>query len=69
MKDTDSPSSTYNSKFYDVCTFIDNSDPLQVIITSTGGDIFKNGVGTTVLTAVCYQAGAEVDAAGTGTYT
>ncbi len=69
VKDTDSSSSTYNSKFYDVCTFIDNSDPLQVIITSTGGDIFKNGVGTTVLTAVCYQAGAEVDAAGTGTYT
>lgn len=69
VKDTDSSSSTYNSKFYDVCTFIDNSDPLQVIITSTGGDIFKNGVGTTVLTAVCYQAGAEVVAAGTGTYT
>lgn len=60
---------TYNSKFYDVCTFIDNSDPLQVIVTSTGGDVFKNGVGSTVLTAVCYQAGAEVDASGTGTYT
>ena len=69
VKDTDSASSTYNSKFYDVCTFIDNSDPLQVIVTSTGGDVFKNGVGTTVLTAVCYQAGAEVDASGTGTYT
>ena len=68
-KDTDSASATYNSKFYDVCTFIDNSDPLQVIVTSTGGDVFKNGVGSTVLTAVCYQAGAEVDASGTGTYT
>ena len=69
VKDTDSASATYNSKFYDVCTFIDNSDPLQVIVTSTGGDVFKNGVGTTVLTAVCYQAGSEVDASGTGTYT
>ena len=69
VKDTDSASATYNSKFYDVCTFIDNSDPLQVIVTSTGGDVFKNGVGTTVLTAVCYQAGAEVDASGAGTYT
>lgn len=68
-KDTDSASPTYNSKFYDVCTIIDNSDPLQVIVTSTGGDVFKNGVGTTVLTAVCYQAGSEVDASGTGTYT
>lgn len=26
-KDTDSASPTYNSKFYDVCTIIDNSDP------------------------------------------
>lgn len=69
VKDTDSASATYNSKFYDVATFIDNSDPLQVIVTSTGGDVFKNGVGTTVLTAVCYQAGIEVDSAGNGTYT
>ena len=68
-KDTDSTSSTYNTKFYDVATIIDNSDPLQVIISSTGGDVFKNGEGSTVLTAVCYQAGAEVDASGTGTYT
>lgn len=66
--DTDSTSNTYNSKFYDVATFIDNSDPLQVIITSTGGDVFKNGQGSTTLTAVVYQAGAEVDASGKGTY-
>lgn len=68
-KDTDSASATYNTKFYDVATFIDNSDPLQIVITSTGGDVFKNGQGTTVLTAVCYQAGAEIDSAGNGTYT
>ena len=52
-----------------MATFIDNSDPLQIIVTSTGGDVFKNGQGTTVLTAVCYQAGSEVDAAGNGSYT
>ncbi len=68
-QDTDTNSSTANSKFYDVATFIDNSDPLQVIVTSTGGDVFKNGQGSTTLTAVCYQAGVEVDAAGKGTYT
>ncbi len=67
--DTDSTSNTYNSKFMDVATFIDNSDPIQVIITSTGGDVFKNGQGSTVLTAVVYQAGAEIDASGKGTYT
>ena len=50
-KDTDSSSTTYNTKFYDVATFIDNSDPLQVVISSTGGDVFKNGVGSTTLTA------------------
>lgn len=68
-KDTDSASATYNSKFYDVATFIDNSDPIQIVITSTGGDIFKNGLGSTTLTAVCYQAGVEIDSAGNGTYT
>ena len=67
--DSDSTSSTYNSTFTDVATFIDNSDPIQVVITSTGGDVFKNGQGSTVLTAVCYQAGTEIDADGKGTYT
>ena len=68
-KDTDSTTSTYNSKFYDVASFIDNSDPLQVVVTSTGGDVFKNGVGSTTLRAVVYQAGVEIDSTGTGTYT
>ena len=40
-----------------------------MVITSTGGDVFKNGQGSTVLTAVCYQAGTEIDADGKGTYT
>jgi hypothetical protein len=40
-----------------------------VVITSTGGDVFKNGQGSTVLTAVCYQAGIEIDTEGKGTYT
>ena len=67
--DSDSTSNTYNKSFTDVATFIDNSDPIQVVITSTGGDVFKNGIGSTVLTAVVYQAGAEIDADGKGTYT
>ena len=67
--DSDSASNTYNSKFNDVATFIDNADPIQVVITSTGGDVFKNGQGSTVLTAVVYQAGVEIDSAGAGTYT
>ena len=67
--DSDSTSNTYNSTFTDVATFIDNSDPVQVVITSTGGDVFKNGQGSTTLTACVYQAGAEIDTEGKGTYT
>lgn len=65
IKDTDAASNTYNQYFYDTVSFIDLSDPIQVSIASTGGDVFKNGVGSTILTAKLYQAGAEVDAAGT----
>lgn len=70
IKDTDSTSTTYNTTFWDVVTFIDNTDPIAISITSTGGDVFKNGVGSSTLTAHLYQAGKEIDAAGTGyTYT
>lgn len=65
ITDTDSTSNTYNQTFVDTISFIDNSDPLQINITSSGGDVFKNGVGSTVLTARVFQAGAEVDSAGT----
>ncbi len=67
--DSDSASNTYNSNFTDVATFIDNADPIQVVITSTGGDVFKNGQGSTTLKAVVYQAGVEIDTDGKGTYT
>lgn len=66
--DSDSASNTYNSTFTDVATFIDNSDPIQIVVTSTGGDVFKNGQGSTTLSAVVYQAGNEIDAAGNGNY-
>lgn len=65
VKDTDSASNTYNQVFWDTVSFIDNSDPYQIQVTSTGGDVFKNGVGSTTLTARVFQAGTEVDTAGT----
>lgn len=67
--DTDSASATYNQKFIDSAALVDQSDPLQVIIQSTGGNVFKNGEGSTVLTAKCYRAGSEVDSGGSGSYT
>ncbi len=48
-------------KYFDTATFVDMSDPWQVIISSTGGDVFKNGVGSTTLRANVYQAGEEID--------
>lgn len=67
--DTDTSSGTYNQIYKDTVTIIDNTDPYSVIITSTGGDVFKNGTGSTTLTAHIYQAGKEVDANGTDGFT
>lgn len=58
-----------NVKYRDAASFVDVSDPVMVTITSNGGNIFKNGTGSTVLTALVYRGGVEVDAAGEGTYT
>ena len=44
----------------DPCSITDYTDPLMVTITSTGGNIFKNGSGSSTLTAVVYQNGKEV---------
>ncbi|AJI20268.1 hypothetical protein H8R29_11400 [Priestia megaterium] len=55
---------TYNNvKYNDVCTVVDVSDPY--VVTIVGTNTFKNGQGSTTLTAKVFQAGAEVDAAGT----
>lgn len=57
-------------EYVDTISFIDNSDPIQVTVESSGGDVFKNGVGSTTLKARLFQAGEEVDAPGSKyTYT
>lgn len=65
IKDVDSSSNTYNKVFMDTISFIDNSDPIQVSIESSGGDVFKNGIGSTTLKARLFQAGNEIDVSGT----
>ena len=53
---------TYNNKAYeDYVTLIDKTDNYQVEIISSGGDVFKNTVGTTQLLCVVYQNGQMVD--------
>lgn len=65
IKDTDSTSTSYNQNFIDTVTVADQSDPIQCTVTSSGGNIFKNSDGVSTLTAKLYQAGAEIDVAGT----
>lgn len=62
--DTDNTSSSYNQKFFDVVSFVDQSDPYQVTVESTGGTAFKNGIGSSTLRARLFQAGAELDVSG-----
>lgn len=65
ITDTDSTSGTYNTDFFDTLTFVDQSDPVQMSIVSTGGDTFVNGNGSTQLTARLFQNAAEIDSSGT----
>lgn len=62
---------TYRDNVYTDCiTLIDKTDNYQATIISSGGDIFKNSVGTSTLVCQLYQNGALVDEDGTGhTYT
>jgi hypothetical protein len=54
----------------DPVTVLDFNDPIQVVIESSGGMVFKNGVGTSTLTAKLFQNGVEIDTGGAGhTYT
>ena len=60
---------TYGGKTYtDTLTLTDKSDNYQATIESSGGDVFKNGIGSSTLLCRLFQNGQEVDAAGT-TYT
>jgi len=65
ITDKDENSHTYNKVFSDTVTFIDQSDPIQVMIDSTGGNIFKNGEGSTTLKARLFRSEEEIDIAGT----
>ena len=47
--------------YTDMITFIDKTDNYQAVIESTAGDVFRNTVGTTVLSCRIWQNGVEVD--------
>lgn len=62
IKDTDASSNTYLQYFYDTLSIVDLSDTIQLTVTSSGGDVFKNGVGSTTLTAKVFRAGVDITA-------
>ena len=51
--------------YKETIVFLDTTDPILVTIDSTGGSIFKNGIGSTVLTAMLFQNGTQIDSDGT----
>lgn len=61
ITDNNTSSPTKGQKFQDTVTIIDQSDPVQISIVSSGGTILQNGAGTSTLTAKVFQAGIEVD--------
>ena len=60
-------SGTFNgTKSSGLCTLVDMSDPYSLVIDSSAGNIFKNRQGSTVLKALLYRNGEELDTGGTG---
>ena len=50
--------------YQNTLTLVDKSDLYQAVIDSTGGDVFKNTLGTSTLTCRLFLHGMEVDKAG-----
>jgi len=49
-----------DNEYWDVVSFIDNTDPIQTIVQSTNGNFFKNGKGSTKLYGKLYRKGEEL---------
>lgn len=64
IKDTQVGSNTEGDYFFDTVTVIDQSDVIQVTVESSGGNIFKNGEGETLLKARLFRAEEEIDLTG-----
>lgn len=62
---TDNVGGTSGTKMKQYITLKDMDDPIMVIVESTGGNIIKNGAGSTTLKARLLQNGEEIDTAGT----
>ncbi len=63
---TDNAGGTSGTKVKLYLTLRDMDDPVMVAVESSGGNILKNGVGSTTLTARLFRNGEEIDTGGTG---
>ena len=66
VKDIDSSNSPL---YWNTVSFIDNTDPIQTVIFSSNGEIFKNGQVNTKLKAKLYRRGEEEDISNNSSYT
>ena len=62
---TDDAGGTSGTKVKLHITLRDMDDPIIVVVESSGGNILKNGIGSTELNARLYQLGNEIDSGGT----
>lgn len=63
----DNAGGTAGTKSTGIVTLLDYTDPISITIESSGGTIFKNSIGSTILKARLFRKGEEIDAAGTDT--
>ena len=62
---TDNAGGNAGTKMKQYITLKDMDDPIMVVVESTGGNIIKNGAGSTTLKARLLQNGEEIDSGGT----
>lgn len=62
---TDNVGGTSGTKTKQYITLRDMDDPIMTVVESTGGNVLKNGSGSTTLNARLYRNGEEIDASGT----
>lgn len=61
VKDTDVNSNTFSITVFDMITILDTSDPIQVLIVPSNGNIFKNGSGAKLLMCTLIRGTEEID--------
>lgn len=62
---TDNVGGTAGTKVTQYTTLKDMDDPIMLVVESTGGNVIKNGAGSTTLSARLFRNGEEIDAGGT----